>query len=481
MAFAFAPLVSELETKYKIPSGLYSNLLLKGERSGQRAVSPKGAVGFAQLMPGTARELGVDPWDPEQNLEGGARYFRSMLDMFNGDPKLALAAYNAGAANVKKAGGIPNFPETQDYVRRVMGMSEAPGTAQPAGGAPPVGGVDQVLMDRAQKGLDHSEAVGADIEKQLQESHARMQAIQDEAHAAMAVPRPKPPTLQDLPDSPQKDDYIKDPQRVLGQTLPLIAILGSLGTRNGAVNAMRSASAAMNAARANDKDAFAQAHQEWKDNMDQIIATNDQERQRYLDIMEDRKMSLQEKLSELQVQTAVDGNSQMQALVANGQLGELYKFIQMRDANVYRAAQVYDMSQRRDIDRDRLALERDKLAALTDYRQGQQDLARARVDKTSLSQFIGQQMARKVEMGAAWTPELQQILEEAQSTYQRTNWGADGSAPAAPATAGAPAAGPPIAALALPKTQAELKPGVVYMTARGPAKWNGKQFVAAGG
>lgn len=84
-------------------------------------VSPMGATGLAQLMPATAAELGVDPTDPIQNLAGGARYLRQQLDTFGGDPYLALAAYNAGAGNVQKHGGIPPFAETQNYVSRIMG------------------------------------------------------------------------------------------------------------------------------------------------------------------------------------------------------------------------------------------------------------------------------------------------------------------------------------------------------------------------
>lgn len=88
------------------------------------AVSPKGAMGMMQLMPGTARELGVtDPMDPEQNVMAGARYFRNQLDEF-GDPALAAAAYNAGPGAVRKYGGVPPYRETRDYVdkfRRRMG------------------------------------------------------------------------------------------------------------------------------------------------------------------------------------------------------------------------------------------------------------------------------------------------------------------------------------------------------------------------
>ena len=92
------------------------------------AVSPKGAMGLAQLMPGTARDLGVDPSDPLQNLTGGARYLRQQMDTFQ-DPQLALAAYNAGPGNVRKYGGIPPFQETQNYVSRILG-TPAPSTGE---------------------------------------------------------------------------------------------------------------------------------------------------------------------------------------------------------------------------------------------------------------------------------------------------------------------------------------------------------------
>lgn len=88
------------------------------------ALSPKGAIGLGQLMPGTAAGMGIDPYDPVHNIYGTARYLRQQWDTF-GDWQLALAAYNAGPGNVKKAGGIPNFPETINYVTKVLATYEA--------------------------------------------------------------------------------------------------------------------------------------------------------------------------------------------------------------------------------------------------------------------------------------------------------------------------------------------------------------------
>ena len=82
------------------------------------AISPAGAIGLGQLMPGTARSLGVDPYDPIQNLDGAANYISQQLRHF-GSVDLALAAYNAGPGRVLQSGGVPNIAETQAYVRSV--------------------------------------------------------------------------------------------------------------------------------------------------------------------------------------------------------------------------------------------------------------------------------------------------------------------------------------------------------------------------
>lgn len=118
--------IAELSAKYDISPTLLEALVWQESRWRVGAVSPVGARGLAQLMPGTARELGVDPNDPSANLEGGARYLRTQLDTFGGDIEKALAAYNAGPGRVHKAGGIPRIRETQNYVAAILGRLSEP-------------------------------------------------------------------------------------------------------------------------------------------------------------------------------------------------------------------------------------------------------------------------------------------------------------------------------------------------------------------
>lgn len=119
-------LAQEYYGHYVRAASAYHNLppallqaVIKVESGGKvSAVSPKGAIGRMQLMPGTARDLGVNPHDPWHNVYGGAKYLREMIDLYRGNLPLALAAYNAGPGRVRDR--IPNIPETQNYVRSVM-------------------------------------------------------------------------------------------------------------------------------------------------------------------------------------------------------------------------------------------------------------------------------------------------------------------------------------------------------------------------
>jgi soluble lytic murein transglycosylase-like protein len=113
--------IAKAASDYDLPAELIRGVIQAESNFQARAVSPAGAQGLMQLMPATARELGVDdPFDIEQNIDGGARYLRQMLDMFGGDVKQALSAYNAGPGTVLKYDGQVPYPETRHYVRKVM-------------------------------------------------------------------------------------------------------------------------------------------------------------------------------------------------------------------------------------------------------------------------------------------------------------------------------------------------------------------------
>lgn len=118
---AWLPAVREIAGNYGLDPALFESLVEQESAFNPMAVSRAGAKGLTQLMPATAKMLGVtDPLDPIQNLDGGAKYLSQMLKQFGGDEKLALAAYNAGPGAVKKHGGIPPYNETQNYVAKIM-------------------------------------------------------------------------------------------------------------------------------------------------------------------------------------------------------------------------------------------------------------------------------------------------------------------------------------------------------------------------
>jgi soluble lytic murein transglycosylase-like protein len=118
---SFASIIESISQKYGVDPSLVGAVIKNESNYDADAESYAGALGLMQLMPSTATSLGVsDPLDPYQNIEGGVKYLSNLLDMYNGDVSLALAAYNAGPGAVNTYDGIPPYQETQTYVQRVL-------------------------------------------------------------------------------------------------------------------------------------------------------------------------------------------------------------------------------------------------------------------------------------------------------------------------------------------------------------------------
>jgi len=117
----FLSIIQEASDRYEVEPELIRAIIMAESSYNPRAVSKRGARGLMQLMPATAKALGVeDSFNPEHNIHGGVRYFKQLLDRFGGDTEIALAAYNAGSRKVRQYQGIPPFKTTRYYIKKVF-------------------------------------------------------------------------------------------------------------------------------------------------------------------------------------------------------------------------------------------------------------------------------------------------------------------------------------------------------------------------
>ena len=123
--YLYTPIIIEVSHTYQVDPTIIQAIIMAESTYNPKAVSKRGAKGLMQLMPRTARSLGVkDIFDPEQNITAGVKYFKQLLDKFGGKVDFALAAYNAGSSNVYKYNGIPPFRATRIYIKKNTSVSQ---------------------------------------------------------------------------------------------------------------------------------------------------------------------------------------------------------------------------------------------------------------------------------------------------------------------------------------------------------------------
>ena len=302
-----------LDAEYGYPTGTMDRLVRAESGGRPSVVSAKGAIGLGQLEPGTAKQLGVDPWDPDQNLAGSARYLSQLRKQFGGSLPLALAAYNEGPGNLQRKGV---FPSTQGYVGKIMNAAPSGALGQALGLAVPTNENDPDLLaaraaqgrvvqagDQAAGELDRSKGAIGDVEKTLAGISAR--------------PTPEVHNLE-IPKEP--DMKGKDPTRALGQFLPILAILGGAASRRHSLAALEAATGAMTAQKSNDEGELKKQHEVWLDNMKRLEDMHSAEREHFDDAMKLNETDRAAAMSQLSVVAALDNNVLMKQKLAQGDM-----------------------------------------------------------------------------------------------------------------------------------------------------------------
>jgi len=372
----YSNIIKGASAKYGVPADILTRMVQAESAGNPRAVSPKSAQGLMQLMPGTAKELGVtDPFDPEQSIYGGAAYLAQQYKRF-GDWQKALVAYNAGPGNVGKA---DTWPGVQDYISKVMGMPDLKTFAQGMINDPQRKQLLSQAIESGRAATASREEAKAAIAKGSERSQAILKEMADERATA-----PTGPALREIPTRP-KAKPPSDPLKVFGEVVPMMAIFGSAFTRGGAMAAMKTATAAMTAVKNRDAEEAKATRDMWLDQVRELQAQNQIESDRYKAIIDNRRLTMSERMAELQAIAAETKNPMLMAQLDGGNYDNALKLIDAYDSYDKRLADILESAERQDADERRLALEEERYSG--DIEVGKIKQALARGDKLTATQW----------------------------------------------------------------------------------------------
>lgn len=324
-----------------------------------------------------------------------------------------------------------------------------------------------------QKATQHSGQVQQQVEREVAQHGKETEALAAKQKAMHEETLPLPPLLRGIDMPPDPKDYIKDPTRVMGQFLPAMLVFGSMFTKHAARNSMIAAGSAMEAAKANDHQALEDANNRWKEGMQALIEQNRMETDRYVELLQRRDVGSREVQGELQTLAAMDNNSQIKAMVANGQSDQLYKFLQAREMAVYRLAQVTDMQERR-----RQGQEEHERKVAADNEKGRhakamEGLGAENAHKVSPGQRYSALAAEKQRIQnsgdeSGWTSADEMALQDARAVAEKSPFGPDNSLGTKDTKDNA---------IALPANPSKdnLVDQQLYSTTHGPARWDSKK------
>ena len=325
--------------KYQAPGltpDLVKQVLTQESHGVPGQTSPKGAEGLMQLMPGTAQQYGVDPNNPQQNIDGGVHYLADLLKKYGGNKTLALAAYNAGPGNVDKYGGVPPFAETQKYVG-----------AGGAGGIQPTFDVEKLQSDVSSSPEMIKAKLASDAEQQANDEAAKhikdnLPHLTEARNRMEALKAPDAPELSDVPKEEQVD--IRDPMKAMGKLMPMLAMLGGSLNKRYALNAIRSTTAYVNAQKEEDWEKRDQAHQKWQDDLKNVIEHNSMLNNKYANAREKYSSDLAQQKAITEAIAAENGDYVTLSSLASNNMKGISDFITLIDNAIKSAAGVYSDS-----------------------------------------------------------------------------------------------------------------------------------------